>query len=52
MSVAPRRFLLLAWVLALLVAGVGLWLLPFAEGAQAAWILAALPVAWKVARDT
>jgi len=52
MSFVPRRFLLLGFVLSLLLAGVGLWLLPFAEGARAAWVVAALPVAGMVARDT
>ena len=48
---APRRALLLV-VLALLLAGGGLWLVPFATGARAVWVLAALPVAVLVARDS
>jgi heavy metal translocating P-type ATPase len=52
MRLLPRRFLLLAYVLALMLLGVGLWAWPFEDGARAAWVLAALPVAWRVARDT
>ena len=52
MSLVPRRFLLLGFVLACMAAGVVLFLLPFEEGARAAWVLAALPVAALVARDT
>jgi heavy metal translocating P-type ATPase len=52
MRLEPSRRLLLLVVLGLMLAGVGLWLLPFAEGARAAWVLAALPVAALVARDT
>ncbi len=48
----PGRRILLLVVLGLLLAGIGMWLLPFEEGARAAWILAALPVAWVVGRDT
>jgi heavy metal translocating P-type ATPase len=51
MFTASRRLLLLA-VLALLLAGVALWLLPHADGARIAWTLASLPVAALVARDT
>ena len=51
MSPPPRRALLLV-VFALLLAGGGLWLVPFAPGARAVWVLAAMPVALLVARDS
>ncbi len=48
----PHRLLLLLVVFTLLAAGTGLWFLSFREAASIAWILAALPVAALVARDT
>lgn len=52
MSFAPRRFLLLGFVLAGMAAGAGAWALGMAAAARWLWILAALPVAAGVARDT
>ena len=51
MSPPPRRTLLL-FVLTLLLAGGGLWLVPLASAATGVWVLAALPVAVQVARDS
>ena len=52
MNFAPRRFLLLFLVLALMAAGGAAWALGQAEVARWLWIAAALPVAAGVARDT
>ncbi len=51
MTTSPRRVLLFV-VLVLILAGGGAWLASFASGARVLWVLAALPVALLVARDS
>jgi len=48
----PRRRTLLFVVLALMAGGIGAWFAAFAEVARVVWVLAALPVALLVTRDT